>query len=165
MEAMGGGGGVITGVMAAGQGAMGFMEAKSGNSIAADNQRRINEAGEVAQAELSSSSGLERMKRMRANAKVEGRLRVALAGSGDATGEALARQNINDSEADRRIIQTNNAVGIRSIRSGVAAQQAANNQNFQDPLMAGFQGAAGGAAQGIQIAGATGPDGLKWWGA
>lgn len=145
-------------------GAMSFLSAQSSNAAITANIARLTRAGEQAQAQLVAGSGLERMKRARAAQRVEGRLRTALAGSGDATGEALARQNISDAETDRRIIQTNLATGIRSIRSGIEAQTAQHRSQYENPLLAAFSGAIGGAAEGIQIASATGPQGLKWWG-
>lgn len=156
--------GGITAGMAGAQGAMSYFAADSANKAITANLARIKRAGEQEQAQLVAGSGLERLKRVRAFQRVEGRLRTALAGSGDATGEALARQNVSDAETDRRIIQANLATGIRSIRSGVEAESARLRSEYESPLLAGFSGATGGAAQGVQIASATGPQGLKWWG-
>lgn len=133
------------------QGGMGFLGASDQNKAIERSMQSVKEAGEAAQGQAAAQTGLELMKRSRLAHQVEGRIRVALGESGGPSAAAVERQNAFDADLDQKIITTNFANNIRSIRSGVQAKMIELESEFDSPILAAFAGALQGVSQGLAI--------------
>lgn len=133
------------------QGGMGFIGARQQNAAIEQSMQSVKAAGEAAQGQAAAQAGLETMKRSRLAHQVEGRIRAALGESGGPTAAAVERQNAIDADLDQRIILTNFANNIRSIRSGVNARMIELHSQFDNPILAAFAGTMQGVSQGLAI--------------
>lgn len=144
---------LAVGVAAAGAASAGY-SAVDQNQRAKANKGAARKVAMVKGEQVREQGALERLKTIRRSAQVRGRLRLAgaEAGLGDfGSLDALQQQNELDTDLNLDVLQQNvdNSTGL--IGSELSSVLSQISGTYRNALLSGFEGALGGASQGLQL--------------
>lgn len=144
----------VTGAVAAGAAGLSYIQAREQNDSIREQQRAAQVAAAQRTGQIARRAAHEREQARLEAAQIRGRLRVAGASAGDATGgnihqlQYLAERN---AQIQLSIIDDNASSATASIGSGLDAQIAALEGNALSPILAGISGGLQGIQAGLSI--------------
>jgi len=152
----------MVGAIAGAGAGLSFLQAGEQNDQISKQQRAAQVAAAQSTGQVAKQAALEREKARQEAAQVRGRLRVAGASAGDASGGSIAQlQHIAARNAQLRleIINSNAESSTARIGSSLDAQISALEGRALSPILAGVQGGLQGLQAGLAIQSAFGPSG------